>query len=58
MKRKTDGLIYHLLSKGYIICPGSEFGCPTSVRVTIGYSAQNDDLIAYLSQLLMMPKIM
>lgn len=57
MKRNTDGLTYHLLSKGYIIHPGSEFGCTTSVRVTIGNSAQNDDLIA-LSQLLHMSEIM
>lgn len=57
MKRKTDGLANRLLSKGFIIRTGSEFGCPTSVRITIGSAAQNDDLIAHLSQLLQMPEM-
>ncbi|MBA4538134.1 histidinol-phosphate transaminase [Bacillus aquiflavi] len=56
MKRKTDELADCLLRKGFIIRPGSEFGCPTSVRITMGSSTQNDDLIAYLSQLLQMPE--
>ncbi|MBD1382529.1 histidinol-phosphate transaminase, partial [Metabacillus arenae] len=57
MKRNTDSLANRLLSKGFIIRPGSEFACPTSVRVTIGSSKQNDDLIAYLSQLIQMPEM-
>jgi histidinol-phosphate aminotransferase len=55
MKRKTDVLTNRLLSKGFIIRPGSQFGCPNSVRITIGNSFQNDNLIAHLSQLLQMP---
>lgn len=57
MKRNTDSLANRLLSKGFIIRPGSEFACQTSVRITIGSSAQNDDLIAHLSQLLQMPEM-
>lgn len=57
MKRDTDSLANRLLSKGFIIRPGSEFACPTSVRITIGSSAQNDDLIAHLSQLLQMSEM-
>jgi histidinol-phosphate aminotransferase len=54
MKRRTDNLANHLLERGFIIRPGSEFACPTSVRITIGSSSQNDDLIAHLSQVIQM----
>ena len=46
LKRNADDLANRLLWKGFIIRPGSQFGCPTSVRITVGSSAQNDDLIA------------
>lgn len=56
MKRNTDDLTNRLLWEGFIICPGSQFGYPSSVRITVGNTAQNDDLIAYLSQLLQLPE--
>lgn len=56
MKRNTDDLANRLLLKGFIIQRGSQFGWPTSVRITVGSSAQNDDLLAYLSQLLQLPE--
>lgn len=57
LKRNTNDLVNRLLLKGFIIRPGSQFGCQTSMRITIGSSTQNDDLIAYLSQLLQLPEI-
>lgn len=56
-KRDTDDLANRLLSKGFIIRPGSQFGYRTTVRITVGSSKQNDDLIAYLSQLLQLSEI-
>ncbi len=57
LKRDTDDLANRLLSKGFIIRPGSQFGYRTTVRITVGSSKQNDDLIAYLSQLLQLSEI-
>lgn len=57
MKRKSDVLAERLLSKGCIIRPGSQFDCPASVRITIGSSVQNDNLIAHLSKLLQMQEM-
>lgn len=52
MGKQTDRIIEYLLAKGFIIRSGSHLGFPTSVRITIGTSKQNDDLMVHLSQFL------
>jgi histidinol-phosphate aminotransferase len=52
MGKPTDKITDYLLSKGFIIRSGSNLGFPTSVRITIGTSKQNDDLMVHLSQFL------
>lgn len=42
----------HLLSEGFIIRSGNNPEFPTSIRITVGTSKQNDDLMVHLSQYL------
>ncbi|OIJ21863.1 histidinol-phosphate transaminase [Anaerobacillus alkalidiazotrophicus] len=49
MNMESNKVAQHLLSKGFIIRPGSTFGKPTGLRITIGTPKQNDSIIALLS---------
>jgi len=48
---KVDGdkVFQYLLEKGYIVRSGKALGFPTSVRITVGSSEQNEGLLKELS---------
>ncbi|MDA1001486.1 MAG: histidinol-phosphate transaminase, partial [bacterium] len=46
----ADDIVYRLMEKGVIVRPGSAFGCPEWVRVTVGLEVENERLIRALGE--------
>ena len=50
--RDAEEVFHKLLREGVIVRPMGGYGLPTSVRVSIGTSSQNDRLVAALDRIL------
>jgi len=48
----SDGIYRSLLERGVIVRPGSVFGCPTALRISIGTPEQNQRLLEALAAVL------
>ncbi|WP_108671129.1 histidinol-phosphate transaminase [Peribacillus acanthi] len=51
----SDEVFQYLLTKGYIVRSGKALGFPTSIRITVGTKAQNDNLIQFMKEFIKTP---